>query len=55
MKEISGLMMQQPGNSKLEDANSSIDMPSFQTEHDAAFLWNKAKMGETGRLISRSP
>ena len=26
------------------EGNSSIDMPSFQTEHEATFLWNKAKI-----------
>ena len=29
------------------EGNSSIDMPSFQTEHDAMFLWNKARIVET--------
>ena len=26
------------------EGNSSIDMPSFHTEHDPTFLWNKAKI-----------
>ena len=41
-------------NSKLEEANSSIDQPSFQTEHEATFLWNNAKIIQNS-LSGNSP
>ena len=44
-----------------DPANSSIDQPSFQTEHEATFLWNNAKIiqnslnGNSPAIAGRSP